>query len=40
MIAVAIMSNGIKKVSAYSEGDIYKYALAGYQIIGYETEWI
>ena len=37
---VAIMVRGNKRVAAYSESDIHKYALAGYQLIGYETEWI
>ena len=39
-IRVAIMAKGNKKVAAYCESDIHKYAVAGYQLIGYETEWI
>ena len=37
---VAVMAKGDKKVMAYSESDIHRYTIAGYQIIGYETEWI
>lgn len=40
MIQVAIMAKGNKRVAAYSESDIHRYAIAGYQLIGYETEWI
>ena len=39
-VRVAIMARGNKRVAAYSESDIHKYTLAGYQLIGYETEWI
>ena len=39
-IKVAVMARGNKRVMAYSESDIHKYALAGYQLIGYDTEWI
>jgi hypothetical protein len=39
-IKVAIMARNGKRVMAYSESDIHKYAMAGYQLIGYETEWI
>ena len=39
-IRVAIMAHGDKRVMAYSESDIHKYIVAGYQLIGYENEWI
>lgn len=39
-IQVAIMAKGSKTVRAYSESDIHRYAIAGYQIVEYDTEWI
>lgn len=39
-VRVAIMAKGTKRVAAYCESDIHKYALAGYQLIEYDTEWI
>lgn len=37
---VAIMARGDKRIMAYSESDIHKYIIAGYRLIGYDTEWI
>ena len=39
-IRVAVMVKGDKYKIAYSESDQVRFALAGYQLIGYETEWI
>lgn len=39
-VRVAIMARGNKRVAAYSESDIHRYVLAGYQLVGYDTEWI
>ena len=39
-IKVAIMAKGNKRKTAYSEADILRLAIDGYQLVGYETEWI
>lgn len=39
-IQVAVMAKGDKRKIAYSEADILRLAIDGYQLIGYETEWI
>ena len=39
-IRVAIMAKGDKLKIAYSESDILRLTIDGYQLIGYETEWI
>lgn len=39
-IRVAIMAKGARRKTAYSEGNILAMILDGYQLIGWETEWI
>jgi len=39
-IRVAIMAKGNKRKIAYSEADILRLIIDGYQLIGYESEWI
>lgn len=39
-IKVAVMAKGNKRKLAYSKGDIMRLITDGYQLIGYDTEWI